>query len=290
MQEDARLPHRRLLRPGRTHRVRLCLRAARIPLSCAATRTSSSFPTTASVLPRDAPHRLYEVVGTSFWNSMLPHGALSHRRPDPAAGDLGRDASSRSWRWDCAPSGRPRAASRKSSSARRRAPHAASAVVPRDVEHVMRIQVVQEDLERRASSWCPTRGFCDDDAENLLANARARDSSRSQRHGRDRQLPGAHAARQDAADRAPSAGARCAAPCTASSRCSRASRQAPHAAARLVSAGACGACPAPRWRIAWRAACARCRSNSARTKCRRAMRSRTDLRFLPPFMSLSPER
>ena len=152
------------------------------------------------------------------------------------------------------------AVSRKCSCARRRAPHRHRLRAATTSATCCAMQVVQEDLDEARILVLPDEDFCDDDAENLLANARARIPPRRQRDGGDRDAPGAHAARQDAADRAPAAGARCAAPRMASS------RSFTRSGTRMQQPGwycsACDGCRAPRWRTAWRAACAWCRSNS----------------------------
>jgi phenylacetate-CoA ligase len=46
--------------------------------------------------------------------------------------------------------------------------------LPRDIDNVIRMQVVQEDFEQVRIFVLPTDDFCGDDAENLLANARVR--------------------------------------------------------------------------------------------------------------------
>ena len=46
--------------------------------------------------------------------------------------------------------------------------------MPRDIANVLRLQVVQESFDEVRIFVLPTDGFCKDDAENLLANARIR--------------------------------------------------------------------------------------------------------------------
>jgi phenylacetate-CoA ligase len=46
--------------------------------------------------------------------------------------------------------------------------------IPHDVEHVLRIQVVQETLDSARIRVVPAPGFCEDDAARLLENARAK--------------------------------------------------------------------------------------------------------------------
>ena len=126
-----------------------------------------------SAVPRDSQHRLYEIVGTSFWNSLLP--IVRYR-----TGDLVRVPASWGEReleelsLGCARSRRTR-------------PSAGAAGVPaggahhRHRMHAQRrpatcsgFRSCRKISTRRASSCCPTRSFPRDDAERLLANARAR--------------------------------------------------------------------------------------------------------------------
>jgi phenylacetate-coenzyme A ligase PaaK-like adenylate-forming protein len=46
--------------------------------------------------------------------------------------------------------------------------------IPHDVEHVLRIQVVQESLDSARIRVVPAPGFCAQDIERLLENARAK--------------------------------------------------------------------------------------------------------------------
>ena len=130
-------------------------------------------PYDGNALPRGSPYRLYEVVGTSYWNNVLP--IVRYR-----TGDLIRVPAS----W-----GRPELEelslglrSFEGVLGRQQelilCPQAVRLSglgnLPRDINNVIRMQVVQEDFEQVRIFVLPTDDFCGDDAENLLANARVR--------------------------------------------------------------------------------------------------------------------
>jgi len=125
------------------------------------------------VLPSNSTHRLYEIIGTSYWNSILP--MVRYRTGDlikvpadwgaseleelalglrPFEGVLGRQQ-------EVIVCPQPVRLSGLTS-------------VPRDITNVIRMQLVQEDLDVARIFVLPTPDFCKDDAENLLANARSR--------------------------------------------------------------------------------------------------------------------
>src|SRR5262249_46983306 len=130
-------------------------------------------PYDTKLLPAGGHERLYEIVGTTFWNNLMPlvryrtgdlirlpaewgfrelqelaHGLRSFR------GILGREQEV-----IACPSG-IRLTGLES--------------IPHDVEHVLRIQVVQESLDSARIRVVPAAGFCAQDARQLLENARAK--------------------------------------------------------------------------------------------------------------------
>ncbi len=130
-------------------------------------------PYDGNVLPPHAPHRLYEVIGTPFWNSVLP--IVRYRTGDlvrlpahwgpaeleelslglrPFEGVLGRQ--------------------QEVIVCPQRVRLSGLGFVPRDVHNVVRMQVVQEDFEQVRIFVLPTPEFSANDAEDLLANARSR--------------------------------------------------------------------------------------------------------------------
>jgi len=140
--------------------------------SCAYSRVEF-IPYDGQVMPRDAPFRLYEVVGTSYWNNVLP--IVRYRTGDlirvPAhwganeleelalglrtfEGILGREQEIILCPQKVRLSG--------------------IGALPRDIRNVIRLQVVQESFEAARIFVLPTDDFCGDDAEDLLANARVR--------------------------------------------------------------------------------------------------------------------
>lgn len=125
------------------------------------------------LLPEGGRDRLYEVIGTAFWNSSMP--LVRYRTGDlvrlPAewglreleelalglrsfSGILGREQEV-----IACPDG-VRLTGLES--------------IPHDVEHVLRIQVVQETLDSARIQVIPAPGYCQADADRLLENARAK--------------------------------------------------------------------------------------------------------------------
>ena len=117
--------------------------------------------------------RLYEIVGTSFWNNVMP--LVRYRTGDlirlPAAWGAGeleelalglrsfRGVLGREQEIIVCPDG-VRLTGLEST--------------PHEVERVLRIQVVQERLDAARIRVVPMRGFTEDDAAKLLANARTK--------------------------------------------------------------------------------------------------------------------
>ncbi len=125
-----------------------------------------------SQLLNGSNERLYEIVGTSFWNNLMP--LVRYRTGDlirlpaswgereleelavgmrPFPGILGRQQEILA-----CPTG-VRVTGLDS--------------IPETVEHVLRVQVVQEALDSACIRVVPAPGFSDADAEHLLRNARA---------------------------------------------------------------------------------------------------------------------
>ena len=124
-------------------------------------------------LPRDTPHRLYEIVGTSFWNNVLPivryrTGDLIRLPAQWSAVEL--EELSLGLRTFEGVLGRQQEIIVCPQSVRL----SGIGCVPRDIENVLRLQVVQESFDEVRIFVLPTEGFGKDDAENLLANARVR--------------------------------------------------------------------------------------------------------------------
>ncbi|HEV7608194.1 MAG TPA: hypothetical protein VGO61_12700 [Steroidobacteraceae bacterium] len=124
-------------------------------------------------LPRDSEHRLYEVVGTSFWNSLLP--IVRYRTGDlvrlPASwGERELTELSLGLRTFEGVLGREQEIIVCPNSIR----ITGIGCVPHDVNNLLRFQVVQEDLDQARIFVLPTAGFSTADAETLLANARSR--------------------------------------------------------------------------------------------------------------------
>ena len=130
-------------------------------------------PYDGQVLPRHAPHRLYEVIGTSYWNNVLP--MVRYRTGDlvrvPVSwGEAELEELSLGLRTFEGVLGRQQEVIVCPQSVRL----SGLGFVPRDIGNVIRMQVVQEDFEQVRIFVLPTEEFCTDDAENLLANARSR--------------------------------------------------------------------------------------------------------------------
>jgi phenylacetate-CoA ligase len=130
-------------------------------------------PHESKLLAPDSGEKLYEIVGTSFWNNVMP--LVRYRTGDlirlPAiwgARELEELALGvRSFRGIL---GREQEVIACPVGVRLTGLES----VPHDVEHVLRIQVVQETLDSARIRVIPARGFCEDDAAKLLANARAK--------------------------------------------------------------------------------------------------------------------
>lgn len=130
-------------------------------------------PYEGQVLPGNAAYRLYEVIGTSYWNSVLP--MVRYR-----TGDLIRvpiewgpnelEELALGLRTFEGVLGRQQEVIVCPQTVRL----SGLACVPRDIDNVIRMQLVQEDLEEVRIFVLPTEQFSKDDAENLLANARSR--------------------------------------------------------------------------------------------------------------------
>ena len=124
-------------------------------------------------LPRDGGFRVYEIVGTSFWNALLP--LVRYR-----TGDLIRVPDSWGERelLELALGMRTFEGVLGRQQELLVCPHAVRITgigcLPNDVPNVLRFQVVQEDLDSARIFVLPTANFTPEDAEVLLANARAR--------------------------------------------------------------------------------------------------------------------
>lgn len=125
------------------------------------------------LLPEGSPDRLYEIVGTSFWNSLMP--LVRYR-----TGDLIRLPAS----WGAAELEELSLGLRSFSGILGReqellvCPGGVRVTgldsIPEEVEHVLRIQVVQETLDSARIRVVPSDAFDDRDAARLLANVRAK--------------------------------------------------------------------------------------------------------------------
>jgi phenylacetate-CoA ligase len=125
------------------------------------------------LLPAGGRESLYEIVGTSFWNNLMP--LVRYRTGDlirlPAEWGIKelqelalglrsfRGIMGREQEVIACPSG-IRLTGLES--------------IPHDVAHVLRIQVVQETLDSARIRVLPAPGFCEEDAAQLLENARAK--------------------------------------------------------------------------------------------------------------------
>jgi len=130
-------------------------------------------PYDAQTLPRDSQYRLYEIVGTSFWNSLLP--IVRYRTGDlvrlPASwGERELEELSLGLRTFAGVLGRQQELIVCPQAVR----VTGIGCVPQDVRNVIRFQVVQENLDEARILVLPTEDFSTADAELLLGNARAR--------------------------------------------------------------------------------------------------------------------
>jgi len=124
-------------------------------------------------LPRDSAHRLYEIVGTSFWNALLP--IVRYRTGDlirlPSSwGERELEELALGLRTFDGVLGRQQELIVCPNAVRM----TGIGCVPREVDNVLRFQVVQEDFEQARIFVLPAERFCTADAEALLANARSR--------------------------------------------------------------------------------------------------------------------
>jgi phenylacetate-CoA ligase len=124
-------------------------------------------------LPRDSQHRLYEIIGTSFWNGLLP--IVRYRTGDlvrlPASwGERELEEVSLGLRTFPGILGREQELLVCPQAVR----ITGIGFVPRDIHNVLRFQVVQENLDEARILVLPGEKFSPADAEALLANARAR--------------------------------------------------------------------------------------------------------------------
>jgi len=124
-------------------------------------------------VPRDSAYRLYEIVGTSFWNSMLP--IVRYRTGDlvrlPAEwGQRELEELSLGLRTFRGVLGREQELLVCPQAVR----ITGIGCIPHQVRNVLRFQVVQEDLEEACIVVLPGADFSVSDAEQLLANARTR--------------------------------------------------------------------------------------------------------------------
>jgi phenylacetate-CoA ligase len=124
-------------------------------------------------MARDAAHRVYEIVGTSYWNTLLP--IVRYRTGDlirvPAEwGDAELEELALGLRSFEGILGRQQEVLVCPNGIR----ITGVGSVPRDVQNVIRLQVVQEDFDSARIFVLPTDKFTPADAEVLLANARER--------------------------------------------------------------------------------------------------------------------
>jgi phenylacetate-CoA ligase len=129
-------------------------------------------PYDTKLLPPGSPDRLYEIVGTSFWNNLMP--LVRYRTGDlirlPAAwGALELEELALGLRSFGGILGRQQEVIVCPASIRL----TGLEWIPQEVEHVLRIQVVQETLDSVRILVVPAAGFTEQDAASLLANARA---------------------------------------------------------------------------------------------------------------------
>ena len=124
-------------------------------------------------VPSDSEHRLYEIVGTSFWNSLLP--IVRYRTGDlvrlPANwGERELEELALGLRTFEGVLGRQQELLVCPQAVR----ITGIGCIPQDIRNVLRFQIVQEDLDEARIFVLPDEKFSVNDAEVLLANARAR--------------------------------------------------------------------------------------------------------------------
>jgi phenylacetate-CoA ligase len=125
------------------------------------------------LLPEGSPDRLYEIVGTSYWNSLMP--LVRYRTGDlvrlPASwGERELEELAYGMRTFRGILGRQQEVIVCPTGVRLTGLES----MPHDVEHILRIQVVQESFTKARILVVPTAGFSEEDAARLLANARAK--------------------------------------------------------------------------------------------------------------------
>jgi phenylacetate-CoA ligase len=130
-------------------------------------------PHNSKVLPGDSDLRLYEIIGTTYWNTLMP--LVRYRTGDlvllPAAwGKLELEELALGLRTFRGVLGREQEIMVCPQAARL----TGFDTIPREVDHVLRIQVVQEALNSARIAVVPASGFGADDAAKLLENARTR--------------------------------------------------------------------------------------------------------------------
>jgi phenylacetate-CoA ligase len=130
-------------------------------------------PHNAKVLPGDSDLRLYEIIGTTYWNTLMP--LVRYRTGDlillPAAwGKLELEELALGLRTFRGVLGREQEIMVCPQPVRL----TGLDTIPSEVDHVLRIQVVQETLDSARIVVVPASGFGADDSAKLLANVRAR--------------------------------------------------------------------------------------------------------------------
>ncbi len=125
------------------------------------------------LLPEGGQDRLYEIVGTCFWNTSMP--LVRYRTGDlirlPASwGKRELEELALGLRSFSGILGREQEVLACPTGVRLTGLES----IPHNVEHVLRIQVVQETLDSARICVIPAPGFSEQDAQRLLENARAK--------------------------------------------------------------------------------------------------------------------